>query len=70
MALIADVAVPLLDFSERTLEFHHAYEKGAAIDVIKRPITLRWGGRGGRGSWPAHLMCGREYDMACASETR
>ena len=41
MALIADVAVPLLDFSERTLEFHHAYEKGAAIDVIKRPITLR-----------------------------
>ena len=41
VALIADVAVPLLDFSERTLEFHHAYEKGAAIDVIKRPITLR-----------------------------
>ena len=40
--MIADVAAPLLDFSERTLEFHHSYEKGRPIDIIRRPLTLRW----------------------------
>ncbi len=39
--LRAEVATPLLDFSERTLSFHHAYRKGAPIEVLSRSLTLR-----------------------------
>lgn len=37
----ASVATPLLDFSSRSLSFHHAYARGAPILPITRPLTLR-----------------------------
>eukprot|EP00798_Chlamydomonas_sp_ICE-L_P006741 gene6741-3411_t len=37
----AEVATPLLDFSERTLSFHHAYKKGDTIVTLHKSLTLR-----------------------------
>lgn len=41
IALVADVAAPLLDFSERTLTFHHEYQKGRPIEAINKTLTLK-----------------------------
>ena len=41
LTLRAEVATPLLDFSERTLAFHHAYVKGVPIETITKSLTLR-----------------------------
>lgn len=41
VALVADVAAPLLDFSERTLTFHHEYQKGRPIEAINKTLTLK-----------------------------
>ncbi|PNH08880.1 Hydrocephalus-inducing protein [Tetrabaena socialis] len=37
----ADVATPLLHFSERLLHFRYTYRKGSAVEAQTRPLTIR-----------------------------
>ncbi|KXZ49496.1 hypothetical protein GPECTOR_21g722 [Gonium pectorale] len=37
----ADVATPLLHFSERVLHFRHTYKKGQSIEAQTRPLTIK-----------------------------
>ena len=64
VALVADVAAPLLDFSERTLEFRHSYVKGAPIEAIRRPLTLR---NISKLPLSFSLKCGSPFSIDCAS---
>lgn len=41
LALQASVATPLLDVSERLLQFHHMYKKGVPIETLTKSLTLR-----------------------------
>lgn len=41
IAAIALVATPLLDFSERVMEFRHSYTKGQPVAPIVKPLTVR-----------------------------
>ena len=39
--VVAEVGLPLLEFSERSLEFVHCYQKGVPMQPITKPLTLR-----------------------------
>jgi hydrocephalus-inducing protein len=45
--LVAEVSLPLLEFSERCLEFSHCYKKGVPTQPITKPLTLRYAHGGG-----------------------
>ena len=64
VTLVADVATPLLDFSERTLEFRHSYVKGAPIDTVRRPLTVR---NISKLPLSFSLKCGNPFSIDCMS---